>query len=210
VEDATVTHEPSAIREDLPDPERRALTRRGLHLEYATIGWNAFEGIAAIAAGIVAHSVALTAFGLDSAVEVFASSVAAWQLRAEGRHRDRRALRLIGLCFLLVGIYVGVQSIVHLVTGARPSGSPFGVAITAAAVVVMSGLGVAKRSVAGALGNPVLGAEARFSLVDAGLSATVLLGLLLNLTLGWWWADPASALAIAGLALVEAIEGLRA
>jgi divalent metal cation (Fe/Co/Zn/Cd) transporter len=186
------------------------LRRRALRLEYATIVWNAFEGAAAIAAGIVAHSVALTAFGLDSAIEVLASSVAAWQLREGGPHRDRAALRIIGACFLVVAAYVGVAATLRLISGERPHGSPFGIAITGAAVVMMTFLGAAKSRLGRTLGNAVLMAEARFSLVDAGLSATVLLGLALNLALGWWWADPVAALAIAVLAVVEGAEGVRA
>ncbi len=174
-----------------------------------TIGWNAFEGVAAIAAGIVAHSVALTAFGLDSSIEVLASSVAAWQLRAEGAHRDRPALRAIGVCFLAVAAYVGVQALMRLSTGEHPKESPVGIALTAAAVVVMSVLGLAKRTIGRELANKVLSAEADFSLVDAGLSGTVLVGLVLNATLGWWWADPVAAILIALLALSEGIEGLR-
>ena len=191
------------------EPSRAALRGRALRLEYVTIGWNAFEGAAAIAAGIVAHSVALTAYGLDSSVEVVASSVAAWQLHGIGMGRERRALRLIGLCFLVVAAYVGVESVLRLASDARPRGSPFGVAITAAAILIMTWLGIAKARLARRMGNRVLAAEARFSLVDAGLSATVLAGLVLNLSLGWWWADPVAALAIAGLALWEGSEGVR-
>jgi divalent metal cation (Fe/Co/Zn/Cd) transporter len=192
------------------DRNRQHLRRTALRLEYATIAWNGFEGAAAIAAGIVAHSVALTAFGLDSAIEVLASSVAAWQLREGGPHRDRAALRIIGACFLVVAVYIGVEAILRLMSGERPRGSPFGIAITTAAVVVMTVLGAAKSRLGRVLGNAVLLAEARFSLVDAGLSATVLLGLALNLALGWWWADPVAALAIAVLAVVEGVEGVRA
>ena len=192
------------------DETRRDLRRRALRLEYTTIAWNAFEGAAAIAAGIVAHSVALTAFGLDSAIEVLASSVATWQLREGGPHRDRAALRIIGACFLVVAVYVGIAAILRLMSGKHPHGSPFGIAITAAAVVVMTILGAAKSRLGRVLGNAVLLAEARFSLVDAGLSATVLLGLALNLALGWWWADPVAALAIAMLAVMEGFEGVRA
>jgi divalent metal cation (Fe/Co/Zn/Cd) transporter len=136
--------------------------------------------------------------------------VAAWQLREGGPHRDRAALRIIGACFLVVAAYVGVAATLRLVSGERPHASPFGIAITGAAVVMMTFLGAAKSRLGRALGNAVLMAEARFSLVDAGLSATVLLGLALNLALGWWWADPVAALAIAVLAVVEGAEGVRA
>jgi divalent metal cation (Fe/Co/Zn/Cd) transporter len=193
---------------------RSSLRARGLRLEYVTVGWNAFEGAAAITAGLVAHSIALTAYGLDSSVEVFASAIAVWQLRREpaaqgGDRSEGRALRAIAACFLVVGVYVAAQSIRDLAGGTRPQHSPFGIAITVAACAVMTWLGVAKGRVARTLDHPVLSAEARFSLVDAALSATVLVGLALNALAGAWWADPAVALAVALFALREAWNGAR-
>ena len=190
-------------------PTRAALVRRGLRLEYLTLAWNAFEGTVAITAGILAHSVALTAFGLDSSLEVFASMVTIWQLRGSTAARDRRALRLIGACFLLVAGYVAVQATLDLALRRHPGTSPVGVALTASAAVAMIALGVAKLRVGRQLDNPVLKAEARFSLVDAGLSLTVLAGLVLNLAFGWWWADAAAALVLAAFALKEGIDGVR-
>ena len=187
-----------------------ALVRRGLRLEYVTLGWNVFEGAAALTTGIMAHSVALTAYGLDSSLEVFASLVAVWQLKGSDGRRDLRALRLIGGCFLAVAAYVGVQAVTDLVRGHHPGSSPLGIALTATSAAVMMTLGAAKGRVGRALDNPVLQAEARFSRVDAGLSATVLLGLVLNLALGWWWADAVAALVLAAYSLREGIEGLRA
>jgi divalent metal cation (Fe/Co/Zn/Cd) transporter len=194
-----------------------SLRRRALRLEYVTVAWNAFEGAAAIVAGLVAHSIALTAFGLDSSIEVLASGVAAWQLRSVGRGSDasaerveRRALRTIAICFLAVGAYVGVQAVREVAKGSRPHSSPFGIAITAAACAVMLVLGVRKRSLARQLENRVLAAEATFTLVDGALSATVLVGLCLNALAGLWWADPAAAVAIALFALNEGREGLSA
>ena len=185
------------------EQEEARLRRRGLRLVYTTIAWNALEGVAAIVAGVAAHSVALTAFGLDSAVEVFVSAVAVWQLSGRRERPDTAALRIIGACFLLVGIYVAAESVLKLVSGARAEPSSVGVALTASAMVVMTALGLAKGRVGGRLGNRVLEAEARFSLVDAGLSGTVLIGLVLNLSLSWWWADPIVALVLAVLALRE-------
>lgn len=193
-----------------------ALRRRGLRLEYATLAWNAVEGTLAIVAGLAAHSIALTAYGLDSAVEVFASAVAAWQLRADlDGHAaraavvERRALLAIAGCFLVVAAYVGTQSIRELITRAKPEHSYVGLVITAAACVAMTLLGVRKRDVGRSLGNRVLTAEAAFSLVDAALSATVLVGLALNALAGLWWADPGVALAVALFALREGWIGLR-
>jgi divalent metal cation (Fe/Co/Zn/Cd) transporter len=190
-------------------PAEPALRRRALRLEYVTIGWNAVEGTLAIVVGILARSVALTAFGLDSSVEVFASAVAAWQLRGASERRERLALRLIGACFLVVALYIGFEAVRHLVQERRARTSVAGVVLTAAAGAIMLVLGLSKRRVGRALGNAVLRAEARFSLVDAALSATVLIGLVLNLAFRWWWADPAAALVLAAYSLREAIEGLR-
>jgi len=191
------------------DDEETRARRRGLRLVYATVAWNAFEGVAAIAAGVLAHSVALTAYGLDSSLEVFVSLIAAWQLRAGGTHRDRAALRAIGVSYLAVAAYVGMQSVLRLISRAHPQASPFGIALTAAAAVVMVVLGLAKGRVARTIGNRVLAAEAGFSLVDAALSCTVLVGLTLNAVAGWWWADPCVALVLAAFALKEGLAELR-
>jgi divalent metal cation (Fe/Co/Zn/Cd) transporter len=184
----------------------RAFRRRGLRLEGATIAWNAVEGAVAISAGIAAHSIALTGFGLDSSVEVFASAVAAWQLRSPTPARSRIAIRLIGACFLLIAAYVGFESLHRLAGGHHATPSLLGLVVTAASVVVMSGLGFAKLRLADRMDNEALHAEAAFSLVDAALSATVLLGLASDRVLHWWWADPAAALVVA---LVAAREGAR-
>ncbi len=189
--------------------QRGAARRRGLRLVYATIAWNAFEGAAAIAAGIAASSVALTAYGLDSSLEVFVGVVTVWQLEGRGPLRDRPALRAIGVSYLIVAAYVGVQSILRLISGARPEASPFGIVLTAAAAIVMTALGVAKGRIARVIENRVLAAEARFSLVDAALSTTVLVGLVANAAAGWWWADPLVALVIALFALREGVEELQ-
>lgn len=180
-----------------------------LRLEYFTIAWNAFEGTAAIALGVAAHSVALTGYGLDSALEVAASSAAVWQLRAIDPRRDARALRLIGTLFLVVAIYVGATSILNLAHGIHAGQTPLGIVVTAAAVVVMTWLGIAKRRAGRTLVNPVLMAEATFSLVDAALSATVLVGLAANALLNWWWADPVAAMAVSIVAGREASRALR-
>jgi divalent metal cation (Fe/Co/Zn/Cd) transporter len=190
--------------------ERERARIRGLRLVYITIGWNAFEGVASLILGIAAHSVALTAYGLDSSLEVFVSGVAAWQLLGDTTVRDRPALRAIGASYLVVAVYVAVQSILQLSSGARPEASPVGIGLTAAAAVVMTVLGVLKGRVAREIENRVLAAEARFSLVDAALSVTVLVGLTANAVTGWWWADPVVALLLAAFALQEGLQGVRA
>jgi divalent metal cation (Fe/Co/Zn/Cd) transporter len=189
--------------------DRDRLRQRGLQLLYATVAWNAIEGGAALVAGIVAHSVALTAFGLDSSIEVFVSLVAVWQMKKQTKFRRRRGLQLIGTSFLLVAIYVAVEALGRLATAQHAELSIVGLAVASAAVPIMAVLGFAKRSIADRIGNAVLAAEAKFSLVDASLSAAVLLGLVLDQALGWWWADPAVALVIACAAAREGVDNLR-
>ena len=188
---------------------RSASRRRALRLEYLTIAWNAVEGALAILAGVLAGSIALTGFGLDSSIEVLASAVTAWELRRPTRTRRGIALRVIGACYLAVALYIGFESSRRLVVGRRADASPLGVAVTAASVVAMTALGILKRRLARTLASSVLRAEANFSLLDAALSATVLVGLLADRALGWWWADPGAALAVAAVAGREGVDGLR-
>lgn len=179
-----------------------ALVRRGLWLEYATLGWNVV-GVAVIAlAAWRARSVALAGFGLDSLIEIFASVVVVWQLTGYGapdardtrlRERERRALRLIGGAFLALAVYVAAQVLYTLATRGHPAPSPGGMGWVAATVVTMVALAVGKRRTGEAFGNPVLTSEARVTMVDAYLAASVFVGLALNAGFGWWWADPLSA-----------------
>ena len=185
------------------------LRRWAFRLEYVTVAWNAFEGSAAIVAGIAAGSVALVAFGLDSSVEVVASLVVIWELRGIDRGRERRALRLIGIAYFVVAVYVAWDAIGALLGGARPAASPAGMLLLAATVVVMGALGVAKLRVGRRLDSSTVRADGRFSLVDASLALTVLFGLVLTAAIGWWWADSVFALLIAGLAGREGVEAWR-
>ena len=187
------------------DDEGPALLRRGLRLEFATLGWNVVGVAVLAAAAIRAGSVALAGFGLDSAIEIFASLVVVHELLG-GRDpaRERVALRRIGGAFLALAVYVSAQAIVVLTTGSRPGSSPLGMAWTAATAVVMIGLAAGKLTTGRALDHPVLRSEARVTLVDAALAVAVLSGLVLHAALGWWWADPLAGLVIVGYALREA------
>lgn len=188
------------------DPRRAALLRRGFALEYATLGWNVV-GIAVLAvAAWTARSVALAGFGLDSLIEIGASTVVVWELSGSGEERTRRALRLIGAGFAALAVYLLAQSTVVLAVGFRPHHSALGIAWTAVTAVVMLGLAAGKARTGAALGNPVLRTEGRVTLVDGLLAAAVLLGLLLNASLGWWWADPAAGYVLVYYALREARE----
>lgn len=185
------------------------LVRRGLLLEYLTIAWSVLSGFVATAAGLAAGSIALVGFGLDSLIEVFAGAVVVWQLGGVPGGRDRPAIRLIGLAFLLLAAYVLVQALHSLLTQARPESSEAGIALTAGALAVMTVLGIAKRRIGSRLGNPVLLTEANVTLIDAGLAATLLVGLVLNAAVGWWWADQLAALGLAALTVSEGLEAVR-
>jgi len=175
----------------------RALVRRGLTLEYITLGWNVVGvGVIAVSA-IAARSVALAGFGLDSLVEIFASLVVVWELTGSGgRARQQRALRLIGLAFFGLALYIAGQAAWVLATRHHPDSSPLGIAWTAVTFLVMMGLALGKTVTGRALGNPVLQTEGKVTRVDAYLAAAVLLGLSLNAAFGWWWADPLAGLVI--------------
>lgn len=172
------------------------LLRRGLYLEYATLAWNVVGTIVIGAAAISAGSAALAGFGLDSLIEIFASTIVVWQLKGVNQQRERTALRLIGIAFFLLALYVLLQSAYVLIAGQRPGTSPSGIAWLAATVVVMLLLAWGKLVTGRRLDNPVLRTEARVTLVDAYLAAAVLVGVVLNGWLGWWWADPVAGLVI--------------
>ncbi len=175
---------------------RRTLVRRGLALEYATLSWNVVGCVIVIAAAIVARSVALAGFGLDSVIEIFASVVVVWQLTGASVARERRALRLIGIAFFLLALYILGQFAYTLITRTRPDTSALGIGWLAATLIAMLLLAYGKRVTGRALGNPVLMTEGHVTLIDALLAAAVLAGLVLNALLGWWLADPLAGLVI--------------
>ncbi len=190
-------------------PGPAVLLRRGRVLECVTLGWNV-AGIAVLAvAAVLARSVALAGFGLDSLIEIGASTVVLWELSGTGEERRRRALRLIGGAFAALAGYLTVQSAIVLAVGYHPGHSPIGIAWTAATAVAMFALAAGKARTGRRLDNPVLVTEGRVTLVDGILAVAVLAGLVLNATAGLWWADPLAALVIVGYALREAREVFR-
>lgn len=180
----------------LSDRTRRSLLRRGLRLEYTTLGWNVVGSVVVLSAAIVARSVALAGFGLDSLIEILASLVVIWQLNNTGVERERRALRLIGIAFLLLSVYIAAQSAYVLAATLKPQHSPIGIAWLAVTALVMLALAYGKSVTGGALANRVLATEARVTLIDGLLAVSILVGLVLNAALGWSWADPVAALVI--------------
>jgi divalent metal cation (Fe/Co/Zn/Cd) transporter len=175
-----------------PGDARQILLRRGFALEYVTLGWNAIGIVVLGFAAIAARSVALAGFGLDSLIEIGASTVVIWELSGTGVDRQRRGLRLIGAAFAALAVYLAVQSTWVLVAGFRPRHSAAGIAWTAVTAAVMFTLAYGKSRTGRALGNPVLDTEGRVTLVDGILATAVLAGLVLNAVAGWWQADPAA------------------
>jgi divalent metal cation (Fe/Co/Zn/Cd) transporter len=193
---------------------RTTLVAHGRRLEYLTIAWNGFEAAVALASGLMAGSIALVGFGLDSVIETISAGILLWRLRADldihARERaERTARRLVGACFLLLGAYVGIESVRALWTRAQPERSLPGILIALAAVIVMPLLGRAKRRIAAELGSRALHADSRQADFCAYLSAILLAGLLLHALLGWWWADPAAALTMVPIIAREGVQGLR-
>lgn len=196
------------------DAVRARTARRGRRLQYLTIGWNSVECLIALAAGFLAGSIALVGFGFDSAIEVAAGLAALWRLwrdrdPAAREAAEGRALRVIGVSFLLLAGYVAWEAAESLWARRAPESSPVGIALAALSLIVMPILARAKRRVAQALGSGALEAETRQTEVCAWLSAILLLGLGSNALVGWWWADPVAGLAMTPFIAREGWEGVR-
>lgn len=183
-------------------------------MEYFTVLWNLLEALVALASGALAGSIALIGFGLDSLIEVSSGTVLLWRLHAdhdeERRERvERSALKLVGVSLLLLAAYIAVDSLISLAAGKAPERSLPGIALATASLIAMPLLARAKRRVAWALGSAALQADSRQTDICAYLSAVLLLGLLLNATFGWWWADPVAGLVMVPLIGYEGSEALR-
>jgi divalent metal cation (Fe/Co/Zn/Cd) transporter len=191
--------------------DRRAVLHRRVRLLVAaTITYNVIEAIVAITAGTIADSVALIGFGLDSVIEVSSAAAVAWQFA--GRHpeqRERVALRVIAWSFFALAAYVTVEALRALFGAAEAEQSTVGIVLVALSVVVMPVLSLAQRRAGRELGSASAVADSKQTLLCTYLSAAVLVGLVLNAALGWWWADPAAALVLAILAVREGRNALR-
>ena len=194
--------------------ERARFSVRGQRLEYFTIAYNSLEGLCAIAFGALAGSIALVGFGFDSVIEVTSGAVLLWRLRAEMDERRRErvevlSLRIVGVCFLALAIYVGYEAVVSLWRRAPPEQSVPGIVLAAASLVVMPLLARAKRRVARGIDSAAMSADAKQTELCAYLSAILLGGLALNALCGWWWADPVAALLMVPIIGVEGYKALR-
>ena len=195
---------------ELAEDERVRLGRRARTLAGLRVSYNLVEGVVAISAGLVAGSVALVGFGADSAIEVSSGLIILWQFSHRlPETRERQALRLMSAAFALLAAWVGVESIHALVTGAEPEASPVGIALTAASLIIMPVLSWAQRRTGRALGSAAVVADGTQTLLCAWLSLAVAVGLILNATLGWYWADPVAGLVVAGVAAREAVQAWR-
>lgn len=196
----------------LGDAERRRLAARVRLLSWASLAYMAAEGAIAIVAGVTAGSVALVGFGLDSAIEGFASAIIVWRFtghRIFSEAAETRAQKLVAIQFFVLAPYVGYESVRALVTGERPDASALGIALAASSLVVMPYLGVAKQRLAERLGSAATAGEGRQNMLCAYLAAALLIGLVGNATVGAWWLDPAVGLLIAAVAVVEGREAWR-
>ena len=194
--------------------DRQAVARRGKILEYFTITWNTLEGLIAVIAGALAGSISLVGFGIDSFIEVTSGSVLLWRMVVdadlERRERNEKlSLRIVGVCFLALAAYVGYESISDLVTRKAPEHSIPGIVLACVSLVVMPLLSRAKKKVANELRSSAMHADAKQTDFCVYLSAILLVGLLLNAALRWWWADPAAALIMVPLIAKEGVEAMK-
>jgi divalent metal cation (Fe/Co/Zn/Cd) transporter len=195
--------------------DRAGVIRRGIHLNYITIGYNTIEALVSLAAGAVAGSVALVSFGVDSTIEVGAACAAQFRLRVDKdiirrETAERVTHRLIGASFLLLAVYVVMDAARSLLLKHAPESSRVGVTLLALSVVVMPLLARAKRKIAVTLDSGALAADAAQTSLCAYLSLIALAGVGLNALLGWWWADPVAALAMVPIIVKEGVDGVRA
>jgi divalent metal cation (Fe/Co/Zn/Cd) transporter len=191
--------------------DRRAVLRRRIRwLVAATITYNVVEAVVAVTAGTIASSVALVGFGLDSVIEVSSAAAVAWQFAGpDPERREKVALRVIAGSFFALAAYVTVEALRTLVAADPPDHSTVGIVLVAVSVVVMPFLSWAQRRAGRELGSASAVADSKQTLICTYLSAAVLLGLVLNSALGWWWADPVVALGLAVVAVREGREALR-
>jgi divalent metal cation (Fe/Co/Zn/Cd) transporter len=205
------------MNKDTATLERAPMLRRALRLEYLTVGWNVVEGIIAVTAALLAGSVALLGFGIDSFVECASGLVLVWRLSAERRGMDRkqierldeRAHRLVGASLFALAVYIGIDAALALWHQERPSPTTVGIAITLVSMVAMQWLARAKRRAAARLESRALAADAFQTTACFWLSLVTLAGIGLNSALGWWWADPVAAMGMTWFIAREGVEAWR-
>ncbi len=200
----------SAVIHDA-DVNRADNVRRGRLLEYFTLAWNLLEAVIAIGSGIIAGSISLVGFGIDSVIECMSGGVLLWRLREgdNGESRERLALKLVGVSFIALAGYIAYEAVKSLISREPPAVSYIGIGIASLSLVVMPLLARAKRRVAKNIHSHALEADARQSDLCAYLSAILLVGLILNAIFGWWWADPVAGLIMLPIIAKEGVDALR-
>ena len=194
--------------------ERSVAVRRGRALEYFTVAWNSIEGLVAVVAGLIAGSISLVGFGIDSFIEVTSGAVLLWRMSVDAdvlarKRNERTALRIVGVCFLLLAAYIAYESGIDLWSKKAPEHSIPGIVLACVSLVVMPLLSRAKRNVGTALNSAAMHADAKQTEFCTYLSAILLAGLVLNALFGLWWADPVAALIMVPIIANEGIQGWR-
>lgn len=183
--------------------ERQSQVRKGLRLEYMTLSYNVIEAVVSITAGLLAGSIALVGFGVDAVIESLSGAVMLWRLNVDDHHRreefERRALRLIGWSFFVLAAYVGYEAVEKLWRQEAPDRSIVGIVLACCSLAIMPVLARKKQAVSREIASGAMAADAKQTLLCSYLSAILLAGLLLNATLGWWWADPVAGLVMTPL-----------
>jgi len=198
----------------MDDAVRRQVALRGKQLEYVTIVWNTIEGLVAVIAGVIAGSISLIGFGMDSFVEVTSGGAVFWRMTvdadAERRERNERlTLQIVGFCFIVLAAYITFESVSDLIRRKAPEHSIAGIVLACISLVVMPLLARAKRKVGTELGIQAMKADAKQTDFCFYLSAILLIGLLANAALGWWWADPVSALVMVPIIAREGLHSFK-
>jgi divalent metal cation (Fe/Co/Zn/Cd) transporter len=193
---------------------RQAIAHRGRRLEYFTIAWNTLEGLIGVGAGLLAGSISLVGFGMDSFIEVTSGATLLWRMSVdedvERRERNEKlSLRIVGVCFIALATYIAYEAISDLDRKTAPAHSIPGIVLASVSLVVMPILSRAKK-VGKALSSAAMNADARQTDFCVYLSAILLVGLILNAALGWWWADPVAALIMVPIVMKEGFDGVKA
>ena len=192
---------------------RQAVAQRGKRVEYFTIAWNSLEGIVAIIAGAIAGSISLVGFGIDSFIEVTSGATLLWRMSVdadvESRERnEQRSMRIVGVCFIALAVYIGFESARDLINRHAPEHSFTGIILACVSLVVMPFLSRAKKNIGNELGSTAMHADAKQTDFCVYLSAILLAGLVLNAALGWWWADPVAALVMVPIIAKEGFDAV--
>jgi len=193
---------------------RKTLAERGKRLEYFTIAWNSLEGLVAVIAGAIAGSISLVGFGMDSFIEVTSGATLLWRMSVdadeESRERNERlSIRIVGVCFIALAVYVAYEGVSDLISKRAPQHSIPGIVLACVSLIVMPILSRAKQRVAKELDSAAMRADAKQTDFCVYLSAILLVGLLLNAALGWWWADPVAGLVMTPIIAKEGVEGVK-